>query len=90
MRGSVGMEDQVVEAVVAVHDRRLVARRDGAGQPRDQPVHRLDLLGLGRAVLLRPAVDLAREVVAGLAEVVEADRLVVDAVQRAITRFISS
>ena len=55
MRGSVGMEDQVVEAVVAVHDRGLVARRDVLRQPRDQLVHRLDLLGLGGLVLLAPA-----------------------------------
>ena len=32
------------------------------------------VLGLGRAILLGPAVDLAREIIAGLAEVAKADR----------------
>ncbi len=36
------MEDRVVETVVAVHDRGLVARRDVLRQPGDQVVHRFD------------------------------------------------
>ena len=47
MRGSLRMEDHVVEAVVAVHDRRLVAGRDARRQPLDQALDRLDRLGLG-------------------------------------------
>ena len=77
MRGSVGVEDQVVEPVVAVHDRdlRVVARarRDVRRQPLDQAVHRLDRLGDRGQVLLGPAADLALEVVARLAVVGQAD-----------------
>src|SRR5690606_15071904 len=36
------MEDDVVEAVVAMHNGGLVASRDVAGQPGDEVVHRLD------------------------------------------------
>jgi hypothetical protein len=47
-------------------------------------------LGFAGLVLLGPALDLAREIIAGLAVVGQADRRVVDGVQRAITRFSSS
>ena len=42
------MEDHVVDAIVAVHDRGLVARRHVRRQPLDQVVHRVDGLGLAR------------------------------------------
>jgi len=76
------MEDQVVHAVVAVHDARLLARRDVLRQPGDEVVHRLDLLGLGGPVLLGPAPDLTREIVARLAVVGQADGGVVHLVKR--------
>ena len=76
------MEHQVVEAIVAVDDHRLVAGRDRARQPFDQAVHLRDRVGRRRPVLLRPAIDLALEVVSRLAEALQPDRLVVDAVQR--------
>ena len=68
------MEDQVVHPVVAVHDRRLLARRNVRRQPVDQTVHRVDTLRLRGVVLLAPAADLAFEVVAGLAVVRQARR----------------
>ena len=75
------MDDHVVELVVAVHDRgRFVVRQVG-GQPLHEPVHGRDLLGLGGHVLLRPAPDLAGEVIARLAEAAQAHGLVIDAVQ---------
>ncbi len=78
------VEDQVVEPVVAVHDAgdlfRLV--RHVLRQPVDQAVHGRDRLGLRQFVLLAPALDLAREVVARLAVVGQADGGVVHAVQR--------
>ena len=72
-RGSVGMEDHVVEPVVAMHDRDALLHRQGARQPFDQLLELRDVLGLGGAILLGPAIDLAREIIAGLAEIAEAD-----------------
>ena len=79
------VEDEVVEAEVAVHDAdlRFVA---GAGrnvlrQPFDQPVHFLDRLGDRRQVLLAPAADLALEIVARLAVVGQPHGIHVHAVQ---------
>src|SRR5262245_51618894 len=76
------VEDDVVEAVVAVDHARLILRRNVLRQPLDELLHRLDLFGLRGAVLLRPATDLPLEVVAGLAIVVQTDGVVVDLVQR--------
>ena len=42
----VGVEDHVVDAVVPVHERGLVPGRDVGGQPRQELLHRLDVLGL--------------------------------------------
>ena len=66
------VEDQIVEAEVAVDQRRAPLRRQVCGQPVDQPVHRRDRLGLRCSVLLRPARHLAGEVVLRPAEAVEA------------------
>ena len=79
--GLAGMEDHVVEPVVAMHQHRLVIGRQMGGQPVEQTVHRLDLLGLRRLVLLAPARDLARHVAAGTAEIRQAERGVVDGMQ---------
>ena len=77
-----GVEDDVVDAVVAVHDGGFIAVRDVRGQPLDQPLHRVDRFGSGGAVLARPAVDLARQVVAGAAVVGQAHGRLVDRMQR--------
>ena len=66
--------DQIVEPVVAVHQPQRAGRRNVLGQPFDQPLHGVDRFGLGRAVLLRPAVDLARDIVLAAAEVAKTDR----------------
>ena len=50
-------------------------------QPFDQPVHLGDLLGFGELVLLRPARDLARDIIAGLAEILKAELFVIELVQ---------
>ena len=76
------MEDHVVDAIVAMDDRGLVACRHMPRQPSDQRVHRGDPVGWSRLVLLRPAGDLALDVLSGLAEIGEADRRIVDSVQR--------
>ena len=80
-----GVEHEVVEPVVPVHDgdQLLVARhdRDVLRQPLDQPVHLGDGLGDRGDVLLAPAADLAFEVVAGLAEVGQPNRGEIDAVK---------
>jgi len=76
------IKDQVVEPVVAVHDRGFLARGNVLRQPFDQLVHRLDFLQLGSLVLLRPARDLALEIVAGPAEILQPDRAEVDRVQQ--------
>ncbi len=76
------VEDQVVHAVVAMHDAGFVPGRDIVRQPGDQIVHLLDLFRFGRLVLLAPASDLAREIIARLAVIGKADGGVIDAVQR--------
>ena len=48
-------------------------RRQRLGQPLGELLEFRNVLGLGGAVLLGPAVDLTREIIAGLAEVAEAD-----------------
>ena len=81
-----GVEDQVVEPEVAVHHRhhRLVARavRDVLRQPFDQPVHGLVGAGDRGLVLLAPARDLALEIVAGPAEIGQAECGHIQLVQR--------
>ena len=76
------MEDQVVEPVVTVHECCRVAGRNVQRQPLDQALHRVDVLGLGSAVLRAPAADLAGEEVAGFAVVGQTDLRRVEAVQR--------
>src|SRR5512146_2440871 len=75
------MENQLVQAIVAVHDARFVSRRHMLRQPVDETVHRLDGARLARLVLLAPAANLAREVVAGLAVVGQSSGRDIDLVQ---------
>jgi hypothetical protein len=77
-----GMKDHVVDAVVAMDDGGALTRRDVLGQPLDQLVHLRDLGGLGHLVLLGPAMDLAGDVIAFLAEAFQAGGLPVDVVER--------
>ena len=57
-----------------MHQPRRSGRRNVLRQPIDQPLHVVDLFGLGGAVLLRPALDLARDIVLALAEIAKPDR----------------
>ena len=75
------VEHHVLGPVVAVRDGGGLVGRHALRQLGDQALHRLDVAGLGAAVLLGPAVDLAGEVVAGAAVVAKPDRRVVDLVQ---------
>ena len=75
------MENQIVEAVIAVHDGGFVACGNVVRQPGDEIVHGLDFFRFGGLVLLAPAPDLAREIIAGLAEIGQADGLVIHLVQ---------
>ena len=75
------MDDDVPQPVVAVHERHVVPGGNVLGHPRDQPFHRLDPLRLGGAVLLGPAMDLAREIIPRPPEIGEAERLPADRVQ---------
>src|ERR1035437_471187 len=61
------MENQIVEAVIAVHDGGFVSGGNVVRQPGDEIVHGLYFFRFGRLVLLAPAPDLAREIIAGLA-----------------------
>jgi len=70
-----GMEDHVVEAVVAMDDRNALLLRNGFRQPLRQLFEFGNVLRLGRAVLLGPAIDLPRKIIAGFAEIAETDRL---------------
>ena len=78
------MIDQIVDAVVAMHDARLALGRQMAWQPFDQPIHRRQLFGLRGLVLSAPPPDLAGEIIAGSAEIGKTDLGVIDrnAVQR--------
>ncbi len=64
-----------------MHHRDAPLLRHRPRQPFDQLVHLRDHVGLGGAILLGPAIDLAGEIVARLAEVAEADLLRIVAVQ---------
>ncbi|MOA00083.1 hypothetical protein D3C78_1194290 [compost metagenome] len=77
-----GVEHQVVEAVVAVHQGGFVAWRNVLGQPVHQLLHGRVDGQRGFAALARPAADLAREVVARPAIVGQAHGAMVHAVQR--------
>ena len=67
------VQNHVVEPVVAMHQPHRAGRRQVSRQPCHDALHLLDLLGLGGAVLLRPAVDLTRDVVLAAAVVGEPD-----------------
>ena len=56
-----------------MHEPHRAGGRQMRGQPLHQPLHLVDLLGLRGAVLLRPAVDLACDVVLALAVIGKAD-----------------
>ena len=77
------MKDHVVATKIAVNDAGFIAFGDRGGQPCHQRVH----VGIAARqfvleVLLRPAPDLARKIVAGTTVVAKADRLMINAVQR--------
>src|SRR5688572_6474986 len=57
------MEDEIFDPIVAVHDGDLVTGWNVLGQPRHQTVHRRNLVGLGRDVLLAPAPDLTSVII---------------------------
>ncbi len=85
-----GVEQAVVDAVVAVHDRvplggrhrvRAARRRAGSARPAS-PASAPRHAGAGLLPLGDPAPHLAREEALGPAEVAEPDRLRVDGVQR--------
>ncbi len=75
------MEDHVIEAIVAMYDAGFVAGRNILRQPFDQGVHRRDFFSFRRLVLLGPAIDLAAEIIARLAETCEADFFVINQMQ---------
>src|SRR6266849_8069529 len=73
-----GMKNQIVEAVITVDDARLIVGWNVFRQPGDEIIHRLNLFRLRSAVLLRPAIDLAREVTPALAIVPKTDGAIID------------
>ncbi len=75
------VEDHVVETIVAVHDRDALLRRNGFRQPFGELLEFRDMLGLGCAILLGPAVDLAGKIIAGPAEIRKTDFLGVEGVE---------
>src|SRR6185312_10609058 len=75
------VKDHVIEAIVAMHDRDALLLRQRPRQPLDQLLDFRNVLGLRGAVLLGPAVDLAREIISGAAEISEADLFGIEIVQ---------
>ena len=71
----------ILDAVIAVRDRRLVAGGNIAPEPFDQAIHLGNLVDLRRFVLLRPARKLPRDVCLRTAVVAETDRAKIDLVQ---------
>ena len=57
-----------------MHQPHRPGGRQMRGQPGDQTLHLVDRLGLGGAILFRPALDLARHVVLAAPEIAEPDR----------------
>ncbi|MCY1175023.1 hypothetical protein D9M73_152430 [compost metagenome] len=76
------MEDQIVDAKVAMDDAGLVIGGDGTGQPRHECVHRGVAPGQRIClILLAPAPDLPREIAAGTPESAEPDSDRIEPVQ---------
>jgi len=73
--------DHIVEPEIAVHHGRAALRRHVVRQPGDEIVHGRNALGLGGAILPRPARDLPLNVVARLAEALEPHSAVINGVQ---------
>ena len=80
-RRRIRRDDDVVETVVAVHQPHRARWRQVRRQPGEQAVHVVDPLCLGRAVLLAPALDLARHVVLAAAEIGQPERRRIVAVE---------
>src|SRR5205823_8264053 len=74
--------DEIVDPIVAVHDRDAGLRRQGRWQPNDQSLGHLDSVGLGCPILLDPARDLTLEEIAGTTERRKAGGLRVDPMKR--------
>src|SRR5258708_13932594 len=79
----VWIENDIVEPEVAVDDPGLVPRRNMDRQPLDEPVHGRDVFGLRGAILLRPTLYLALDVVSGPAVVAEPDLVRIERIKLA-------
>ncbi len=75
------MKDQVLDAIVAVNDSRLVAGWNVRRQPRHEAIHLGNLAGLGCDILLAPPADLPGVVISRLAIVAQAQRVYLNAMQ---------
>lgn len=75
------MDDRVADAIVAMNDCCLIARRQVCREPGDQAIHFLILVGLRREVLPCPAIELPRDVAFGLSKVAETAGAIIDAVK---------
>ncbi len=75
-------ENHVVEPVVAVDKRNLpIIGGDARFEPRNQFADAVDRLDLARRILLRPAAELAFEIISGNAEIGETDGCNINVVQ---------
>ena len=68
VREIVRIEDEVVVLVVVMHERRRDRRRRVRRNPRDERIHRREIVGAGVRPALAPARDLSRHIALGLAE----------------------
>jgi hypothetical protein len=73
--------DQVIEAVIAVHERRAGGWGHVVRKPGDQPIHLRDRLGLAQPILLRPALHLPGDVALGSPEIRKPDGGRIEGVQ---------
>ena len=75
------MKDQVLDTIIAVNDRRLIARWNIRRQPRHQAIHLRNFIGLRCYVLLAPPADLPRVIISRFAVVAQTDSAWIHAMQ---------
>ena len=75
------MENDIVKFVVVVNERGVTRRRHVLLHPRRDSIDLGEIVSFRSVVAFYPAANLTLEIALGLAEIGEADRSVIDAVE---------